>query len=75
MDLKGAKRIVLAQYQYPKQTISKSYYGNLGDDSVFGFIVGDGYDNHFVIVYSDGEMREITGPLVGSVARSLKEVQ
>ena len=73
MDLKGAKKIVLAQYS--QQTITKSYSGKLGYDSVFGFIVGDGYDNHFVIVYSDGELREITGPLAGSIARSLKEVQ
>lgn len=72
MDLKGAKKIVLSQY--PKQAISKSYSGMLGDDSVFGFIVGDGYDNHFVVVYSDGELREVTGPMAGSVARSLKEV-
>ncbi len=72
MDVKGAKKIVLAQY--PGQTIIKSYSGNLEDDFVFGFIVGDGYDNHFVVVYSDGELREVTGPLAGAIARSLKEV-
>ena len=73
MDLKGAKNKVLKEF--PGSEISKSYSGTIGDDSVFGFIVGNGYDNHFVVVYDDGELREVTGSLAGTIARSLKEVQ
>lgn len=72
MDIKGAKKLVLEQYA--GKDIQKTYSGNLGEDSVFGFIVGDGYDNCFVVVYEDGELREVNGPMAGAVARSLKEV-
>ncbi len=72
MDLKGAKKKVLNEF--PGYEISKSYSGTLGDDSVFGFIVGNDYDNHFVVVYFSGELREIPGPIAGSIARSLNEV-
>lgn len=72
MDIKGAKKKVTNQY--PGKEIFKTYSGKLGDDSVLGFIVGDGYDNCFVVVYDDGELREVNGPMAGAVARSLKEV-
>jgi len=72
MDIKGAKTLILKQY--PGKEILKAYSGNLSEDSVFGFIVGDGYDNCFVVVYEDGELREVNGPMAGAVARSLKEV-
>lgn len=73
MDLKGAKKAV--SKQYPGKDILKSYSGKLDKDSVFGFIVGDGYDNRFAVVYEDGELREVNGPMAGAVARSLKEVK
>ena len=72
MDIKGAKKKVLEQYT--QQEIFNSYTGTIGSDSVFGFIVGNGYDNCFVVVYEDGELREVNGPMAGTIARSLKEV-
>lgn len=72
MDIKGAKKKV--NEQYPDKEILKSYSGKLDEDNVFGFIVGDGYDNCFVVVYEDGELREVNGPMAGAVARSLTEV-
>ena len=72
MDIKGAKKLVLEQY--PGKDVQKTYSGKLGEDSVFGFIVGNGYDNCVVVVYDNGELREVNGPMAGAVARSLKEV-
>lgn len=56
--------------------IRKAYYGKLGDDDVFAFVISNGgIQNRFVVVYSDGTVSGVDGPMAAMVANSLKEVR
>ena len=74
MDIRSAKE--LAKKANSGYSIVKSYSGRLGDDDVFAFIISNGrIDRRFIVVYSDGTVSGVDGPMAAMVANSLTEVE
>lgn len=73
MDIRSAKE--LARKANSGYSILKSYSGRLGDDDVFAFVISKGgIQNRFVVVYPDGTVSGVDGPMAAMVANSLTEV-
>lgn len=74
MDIRSAKE--LAKKANSGYSILKSYFGRLGDDDVFAFIISKGRgQRRFVVVYPDKTVSGVDGPMAAMVANSLKEVR
>lgn len=74
MDIRSAKE--LAKKANSGYSILKSYSGNLGGDDVFAFVISKSrMDRRFVVVYPDGTISGVDGPMAAMVANSLKEVR
>lgn len=73
MDIRSAKELVKkANNGY---TLRKSYSGTLGYDDVFAFVISKGRtQNRFVVVYPDGTVSGVDGPMAAMIANSLTEV-
>lgn len=74
MDIRSAKKLAIkANNGY---SISKSYFGRLGYDDVFAFVISKGkMDNRFVVVYPDETVSGVDGSMAAVIARSLTEVK
>ncbi len=73
MDIRSAKRLaVKANDGY---SVLKSYFGRLGYDDVFAFVISKSkMDNRFVVVYPDETVSGVDGPMAAIIANSLTEV-
>ena len=73
MNKRSAEELVKKAYE--GYSILKAYSGILGDDDIFAFVISNGGPaRHFVVVYPDGTVSGVDGPMAAAIANSLNEV-
>lgn len=74
MDIRSAKKLAIkANDGY---SVVRSYFGRLGQDDVFAFVLSKGaIQNRFVVVYPDETVSGVDGSMAGMIAKSLIEVK